>query len=130
MANNNIDALANDIIYWCVDHGITDDWAVYACGNAVTTWDTWHGEAGKKVELNQVFNEPMVYWYGDKNPLDYFEYANPETVSMSFEGMLYEIVNDFGMEFPELWESFNKIFEKYGYYYELGNAWNLTAAEL
>lgn len=121
--NKNIEFLANDIINWCESHDIMDDWAVYACGNAVTTWKTWHGVSGHEVK-------PGLYWYGEKNPLDYFEYANPDTVSMSFEGMLYDIINDFGMTYSCLYKSFNDIFEKHGYYYELGNSWNLSAAEL
>lgn len=56
------------------------------------------------------------------NPLDYFEYAAKHHIlSMSFEGKLYCHIN-YGDGCPKL----NAIFDKYGVYYELGNAWNLT----
>ena len=47
---------------------------------------------------------------------------------MSFEGPLYEVLNGYGSSHLE--EEFVKIFDKYGLYYELGNAWNLTACEV
>ena len=53
----------------------------------------------------------------------------PENIlSMSFEGPLYYVLN--GYEGGHLAEEFMKIFEKYGLYWELGNAWNLTACEV
>lgn len=60
------------------------------------------------------------------NPHDYFEYAAYEHIlSMSFEGTLYESIN-YGSGAPWL----SQIFTKYGVYYELGEAWNLTTAPL
>lgn len=58
----------------------------------------------------------------------FFEYANDETVSMSFEGDLYDIIN-YG-ELPSILEGFESVFEKHGFYYELGNAWNLSAYQI
>jgi len=54
----------------------------------------------------------------------YFEYANDKTVSMSFEGTLYNILN-YG-EAPKMLEEFDKIFAKHKCYYELGYAWSLS----
>ena len=59
-------------------------------------------------------------------PEEYFEYvASDHILSMSFEGTLYEILNYY-IDLPKTLEEFNNIFKKYGVYYELGNAWNLT----
>lgn len=57
------------------------------------------------------------------DPHDYFEYAG-DILSMSFEGPLYDEFN-----FSNDWKfegMFTNLLKKYGYYYELGNAWNLT----
>lgn len=54
----------------------------------------------------------------------YFEYANDETVSMSFEGPLNYILN-YG-EIPALYHAFNEIFVRHGCYFELGFAWSLS----
>lgn len=56
---------------------------------------------------------------------DYFEYADNESVSMSFEGKLYHMIN-YG-ESQRLLEKFNDIFKKHNCYYELGYAWSLRA---
>lgn len=56
---------------------------------------------------------------------DYFEYANDQTVSMSFEGSLNHLLNDWTYD-RKLREKFDKIFEKHKCYYEQGNAWNLA----
>jgi|LSQX01.3.fsa_nt_gb lipocalin len=58
---------------------------------------------------------------------DYFEYANDETVSMSFEGPLYMALN-YGPVNIE--RKFSEVFNKHGMYYELGNTWNLAAFEV
>jgi hypothetical protein len=54
----------------------------------------------------------------------YNEYTNDETVSMTFEGELYYMIN-YGV-FNLLLNEFNAIFEKHKCYYELGDAWNLS----
>ena len=51
---------------------------------------------------------------------------------MTFEGPLYEALNYGGYD-ENPWqteEELTAIFRKYGLYYELGNAWNLTAVPL
>lgn len=45
-------------------------------------------------------------------------------MSMSFEGPVYHMINGYAL--GGLVRRFNKIFEKYGVYYEQGDAWNLT----
>ena len=64
----------------------------------------------------------------DMDPHRYFEYAAYNHIlSMSFEGSLYDIINYTG---GKLEEQFRAIFEKYGLYFEQGNAWNLTVYPL
>lgn len=60
----------------------------------------------------------------DIDPTDYFEYANKDTVSMSFEGELYNILNY--STSVQLEQEFRNIFKKHDCYFELGNAWNLS----
>jgi hypothetical protein len=49
---------------------------------------------------------------------------------MSFEGGLYSALNGYITGWSKLEEEFLKLFEKRGCYFELGNAWNLSAYEL
>ena len=95
---------------------------IYVNGKRYGTYD---GEGHYNYGTNSWDN---VYVEDDKNPKDYFEYAG-KILSMSFEGPLYDILN-YGFEWGSKWEEeFLEIFKKHGYYYELGNAWNLTAVE-
>ena len=59
---------------------------------------------------------------------DYSEYANDETMTIIFEeSLLYDILNYCVL--PKLEDEFYQIFIDNGYYYELGNAWNLSLYE-
>lgn len=117
---NNKESLAKDIYKWCKRRGLWGDNIIYFDGKAWAAWPDWHDEVGKKIDDD-------LYEYEDKNPLDYFEYANPNTLSMSFEGPLYEVLNACVHGWVKKESEFSKLFEKYGYYYEMGNAWNLAA---
>jgi hypothetical protein len=78
------------------------------------------------------FNNKCYHWDSsgevsvleDILPSKYFEYANDETVSMSFEGRLNHAIN-YGTD-KTLLKKFDKIFEKHNCYYELGYAWSLS----
>lgn len=62
---------------------------------------------------------------------EYFEFANDKTVSVSFEGPFYRVMNlSFeSKHYRDLEAKFLKLVEKFGYYYEMGHAWNLTLYE-
>ena len=111
--------LAKDIYNWCKANHAWEDVIIYFNGKAWSDSDEWNGVKGKELEEG-------LYEYAEKNPLTYFEYANPDTLSMSFEGYLYEILNGYTYGWVKLEEEFMALFDKYGYYFELGNAWNLS----
>lgn len=75
--------------------------------------------------------ENLTYkWMQEENidPHDYFDYAAYNHIlSMSFEGTLYDVLNFY---FGNREVQFRQIFENYGLYFELGNAWNLTACAI
>lgn len=67
----------------------------------------------------------------NEDPRDYFKYVNSDHIlSMSFEGPLYGVLNAYCPGWTKLEAEFQKLFEKYGLYYEMGNAWNLTCCEM
>jgi len=115
--------LAIDIYNWCKKHELWMDITIYFDGIAWSYQPEWHGVKGKYIEED-------LYEYENKNPLDYFEYANPNTLSMSFEGPLYDVLNAYVRGWVKLEDEFLKLFEKYGWYYEMGHAWNLSAYEV
>lgn len=108
--------LAQDIYKWCIENEVWIDVAIYYNGKRMSTSGV--DENGK--EHFRYNGEPFIEDGCD--PRDYFRYArSPNILSMSFEGDLYDILN-YGDS-----DSFYDLFKKYGLYYELGNAWNLTA---
>ena len=117
--------LAKDIIEWLLSKGIFDDTFIYVNGKRYGTYD---GEGHYNYGTDS-WND--VYVEDDMNPKDYFEWAGPY-LSMSFEGPLYDALNySWEYEVYQKWEEeLTDIFKKYGYYFELGNAWNLTAVKL
>lgn len=72
------------------------------------------------------YNEHGYFESCNIDPKNYFEYvAEPNILSMSFEGPVYDILN--GYSSAALYDELLAIFKKYGLYFELGNAWNLSA---
>jgi len=58
---------------------------------------------------------------------EYFNYANDDTLSMSFEGGFYSVINYYNPQLADEVEPiFSEILNSYGLYYELGDAWNLA----
>lgn len=112
------EALATEIFNWLVDHNMWVDVAIYFNGKRWYTSNKDHTEF--------CYNERR-YFEDEAEPKDYFEYVRePNILSMSFEGSLYDVLNGYTVGWVKLEEEFRKIFEKYGLYYELGNAWNLS----
>ena len=120
---NKNEALAKDLYKWCVKNGLWFDCCVYFNGKAWATWSEWHGENGKKIGDG-------LYEYGNKDPLKYCEYANPSTITMTFEGPLYRMLNGDVRGWVKLEDQFSKLFNKYGLYYEMDYAWSLSAYEI
>lgn len=115
--------LAIEIYEWCQKNDLWGDNIIYFNGIAWSNEPTWGGVEGKKITED-------LYEYEDRDPLDYFEFANPDTISMSFEGPLNYVLNGYSVRSGKLEREFSKLFEKYGLYYELGHSWNLAAYEI
>lgn len=109
-----IEQFANEIMKYLEKYHLDSDVCIYFNNKRMENKYDWRNpdEPPKRI-----IEENM-------NPLDYFEYVNYEHIlSMSFEGPLYESLNYSGYKEKGL----RDIFEKYGVYWELGNAWNLSA---
>lgn len=120
LTKKQTEQLATEIFNWLVDHELWVDVCIYFNGKRWSTHDT---------KLKEFCYNERRYFEDEAEPKNYFEYVRePNILSMSFEGDLYDVIN--GYAYPKLEEEFNKIFEKYGLYYELGNAWNLSCYEI
>lgn len=124
---------AKDIINWLIKRNIWQDVFIYVDNGRYT----FKSNISHKDEIEALLADekiiPEVVWEEGYNPKEYFEYvANPHFLSMSFEGILYEILNFvLSLSYCEKVEQeLCDILEKYGYYYELGNTWNLSAYKI
>jgi len=120
--------LAWDIYRWCVKNDLWGDNIIYFNGHAITNCIQWGSEKANAL----LCPDPgaMLYYFKDKNPRDYFEYVNPDGLSMSFEGSLNHVLNAYTPGWAKLEEEFRKIFARHGCYYEMGHSWNLTTYDL
>lgn len=113
----NIEQLAQEIMDFLDKHNMQDGVCIYYNNKRMHSEGRWKG------------SDIIYIWVEDEDfpmdPHDYFEYAAYDHIlSMSFEGVLYDVLN---YSCGKREEKFRAIFEKYGLYFELGNAWNLTA---
>lgn len=116
LTKTNIEQLANEIMGFLDKSGLSNDVNIYFNNKVMRSRGKWDED------FNYIPN-----WVTEENvdPHDYFEYAAYDHIlSMSFEGALYEVLN---YTFGKKEEKFRAIFDKYGLYFELGNAWNLSA---
>ena len=111
----NIEELAKEIITFLEVNELASDVSIYFNNKVMRARGTWDKD------YNYI---PKWETTEDVSPHDYFEYAAYDHIlSMSFEGPLYDVLN---YTFGRKEEGFNAIFNKWGLYFELGNAWNLT----
>lgn len=118
-----IDNLAKEIRQYLLDRDMWIDTRIYFGGKAFATDDR---------EGHYYYNDPdHLVVLEDEDPHTYTEYAG-DILTMTFEGPLYEVLNygGYGDNPWQVEEELTAIFRKYGLYYELGNAWNLTAYPL
>lgn len=115
---NKIEKLALEITRVLDKHNSSSDTAIYFNNKRLATFTD--GSYGK-----------WVLQEGYKGS-DYTDYANNETITMTFEGMgsLYDAINYFNSETQTLLLELDELFESYGYYYEMGNSWNLALFEI
>ena len=118
LAPEQIEKLAVEIREFLLEHEMWVDTAIYFNGKRFSTYDKATGKFHYNDRVNLVVEE-------DEDPRTYFDYVNPDHIlSMSFEGQVCEMLY-YGTQ-PRLKKEFDKIFDKYGVYYEFGNHWNMT----
>lgn len=118
-----IEKLAKEIRQFLLDRDMWIDTRIYFGGKAFATDD---GQG------HYYYNDPdHLVVLENEDPRRYTKYAG-DILTMTFEGPLYEALNygGYGDNPWQVEEELTAIFRKYGLYYELGNAWNLTAVPL
>lgn len=116
-------SIAENIISFMLKKGLFQEMAVYVCGYCYTSYP--------RADYLKVRTPDGVYYRSHHNDVDVAQitsYCNPDLITITFEGTFYNIVNADGTskESMRLEQEFSDLLEKYGLYYELGHAWNLS----
>jgi|APSaa5957512535_1039671.scaffolds.fasta_scaffold11614_13 hypothetical protein len=98
--------VAKTIERFCRKHQLDTDMRIYFSGKC---WD--YDSSGKKTVIEDI------------KASDYTEYANDKTITLCFEGALYEALNMHNGY--ELYDEFSKL-DFDNHYFEMGHAWNCS----
>ena len=114
---------ATKIIEWLAKRELWYEVAIYVNGKCYSA--DGYDKTKNPVRL-QTPKDGVTYYATDvPDPTVIVEYANPDLITMTFEGPLYQALNyDSDTE-----QAFMDLFEKHGLYFEYGYAWSLSAYE-
>lgn len=73
----------------------------------------------------KTLNNTIYYEKEDVDVRENLEYCNPETITMTFEGPLYSVINYEDYDF--VFNMTKKFLDEYGLYFEQGHAWSMAA---
>lgn len=119
--SERLEALAWEIHNYLRKHEMWIDICIYYDGKRMSTCR----EVDGKLEF-RYNGEPFIE--EDMDPRDYFKYVqNPHVISMSFEGVFYDVMNYQG---GAVLDGFDRLLAKHGLSYERGHAWNLSMMEV
>lgn len=111
-----VTALGHELVdYLCQNH-LEDDTYLYLCNQR---WG--FNDKGRQ---SQTPAGTVYHITDDVDVTAQLEYANPDTVTMTFEGPLYMAINYSGSGRTQT--ALDKIAQKYGLYWEQGYAWSMA----
>ena len=129
---------AQEIIDFLIKHYMFDGVCIYVNGHRYLDYKTYGAELYKEYKDEDLGETVRVWKENECDPSRYFDYVNKKLhfISMSFEGTFNSVLNFNGWDkesmkhYQNLEEEFCEILRKYGYYYELGNSWNLSCYKI
>jgi hypothetical protein len=116
-----MEKIAIELRKYLLEREMWQDTAIYFNGKRFDSYPVY--EDGKNVNYN---NPAHLHVVEDVNPKSFCEYGNENTITVTFEGGLYDALNHGSGKTDE---DLNAIFGKYGYYFEQGYAWSLSLYE-
>jgi hypothetical protein len=84
----------------------------------------WFSDEYKNATPKQITDKITVYVQDNIDVKEYIEYSNPDTITVTYEGPLYDVLT-YGSNKTE--KEINAILDKYGLYLEYGYAWSFSA---
>ena len=134
-SEKDMEKLAFELYRYLKNKGYEGDVRIYYKGGHCISDCEDYSHKGLFVKNTHVYRGKEYEYYECTEEIKgstYFEYANDDTLSVSTEGVLCEILNCYlgGRLYDKVNEDLNKMFEKYGLYFELGHHWNFSLYEI
>ena len=114
-------SLMEDIIKYLYEHDLFEDVCIYTNGHLFSC-DKKDGAIPCSIA------QYTYYDHGEWDVQSQIEYNNPNTVTMTFEGPLYEAYNRY-IPYAHAEDDIQQIADKYGLYAEQDYAWSLAFYE-
>lgn len=114
--------LMEDIIRYCSKHDFWYGIRIYVNGHRYSS------DADEGTDIVRILDGTKYYDQGVFDVEDFIEFCNPGTLTMSFEGPLYDAYNGYDHTI-DAESAFTEIGKKYGLYPEQGDPWNLAFYE-
>ncbi|MGF7012013.1 hypothetical protein M2146_002567 [Lachnospiraceae bacterium PF1-22] len=120
ISRKNMKKLASEIVRLLVKEDMFENVAIYADNTRLS--DTKRSSDDKEITINDI-----TCYVNDCDVTQVVEYSNPKTVTMTFEGALYDAINE---GFLDVEEKLNVLGTEYGLFVERGHAWSLAFYEV
>ena len=117
-----MERMAFEVMKYLHDRKLWEDVDLYVNGKALSSHRIGTDGSGSKTSPDGV-----PYFECERDVAVITEYCNPKTLTMTFEGPLYDLINH-SMSGKTM-EDLNGIFSRYGLYAEQGHAWSLACYE-
>jgi len=135
MTNN--EKLARAIHKFLLERDMWQDVRIYFDGKAFCACPVYVDDNGDQLKgyrsgaKNINYNNPdYLHVIEYIKPSDYTEYYSEGNITMTFEGVFYEALNYGEFDGGRTVTEFSKLLEAHGFYYELGNSWNLALEKI
>lgn len=112
-----LEKLALELIEYLQQHDLFDMVHIYV--NRKCFSDTRYDSMGTR----HLSKYGAYYVKDNVNVKEMVEYSNPETITMTFDGILYDVINNGN---GGVTGDLNRMFKKYGLYYEQGHPWDFS----
>lgn len=115
----NMEKLAVQLIRWLIKHDCFSDVCIYTKD---TRFSSSRPRTCSEEDIEEVKLKNGVYYKSPADVTQIVEYNNPDTLTVTFEGPLYDLINHNSY----LESGLCSLFLPYGLYYEQGYSWSFA----
>ena len=115
-------SVATKLVDYLSEHELFDEVRIYADGKLYSSEKTAQDQAPSKTSKGNTY-----YMTPNVDMCEYVETADSKTIAMTFEGLLYNLINYEDYDF--VYNLTQMFVAQYGLYFEMINAFTLAAYE-